>query len=76
MSSLIAGRCTVVAVQEHSRTIRGRRDIATGAAITEQVNLGWHVHIDAGGSILSIPFGHERPNVKVGEELIWELRRA
>lgn len=65
----LQGRVPVVAVMEHFRTIRGRKNPITGAAETEQINLGWFIHLGFEGGTYAFHFGSEKPNLEVGDEM-------
>jgi len=78
MTDLLACRATVLAVREHSRTIHGRRDPATGAAVTEQVNLGYFLHLDfgSGGGPIAFGIGPDRPEgIVEGEAVVVRISR-
>ena len=66
-------RAPIIAIQEHHRTIRGRRDPASGQALIEHINLGWFIHLDFNGTPISFSTGHERPPLEVGNSIIVQL---
>jgi len=46
---LLAFKGTVVSINEHHRTIRGRIDPASGRSVTEHINLGYFIHVEVEG---------------------------
>lgn len=68
----------VVAVVEHSRTIRGRHDPVTGQAYTEQVKMGWFIHLLFEGNTGTISFGvgDRKPRVSVGDTIYIDFMKA
>jgi len=74
MSFNLKAKAKVLAVREHTRTISGRRDPVTGAFITENVNLGWFIHLDFGfGVPFAVGVGPEKPDVREDQVLEWSL---
>jgi hypothetical protein len=57
----LSGPVRVAAIREHSRTIRGRKDPATGSATLENINLGWFLHLEFEGGIYAFRYGPEIP---------------
>lgn len=79
MTPLLAAKATIRGIHEHHRTIWGRRDPLTGGAVTEQISLGWFIHIDFGPESGPISFcvGPERPkDVVLGQEIVLALFAA
>ena len=61
MAFRLSGRVPVVAIREHSRTIRGHKNPITGAAEMEHINLGWFIHLQFEGGIYSFHYGPDQP---------------
>lgn len=67
----------VTAIREHIRTVSGRRDRITGAAITESVSLGWFIVTDLDDGGISFPVGPEMPkDIAVGDKLLLTLAKV
>lgn len=72
----LAFRITVTGIYEHLRTVRGRKDPVSGAAVTEQISLGWFIHTDLDAGGISFCVGSERPaDVAIGDTLILTMRK-
>lgn len=66
----------VIAVREHTRTIRGRKDLVSGSAIMDHVSLGWFVVTDLDEGGIGFCVGPTMPtDVKVGDTLIITMRK-
>lgn len=75
---LLLCRARVSAVLDHKRTISGRRNpLDPSQSFTEQVSLGWFIHLDFGPDSGPIAFGvgREPPPVEVGDYIIVSLRK-
>lgn len=68
----------IASINEHHRTVRGRRD-SLGQAFTEEVNLGWFLHLemlDGEPFGVAIGVGIERPDgFAIGDILDIVLRK-
>lgn len=64
----LRGRCKVIGVHEHLRTISGRKD-TLGQAVLSQVSLGWFVHTDLDDGGISFGCGPEKPPLEKGDTL-------
>lgn len=76
MTPILAAKATIRGVHEHHRTILGRRDPITGGASTDQISLGWFIHVDFGPESGPISFcvGPEMPKgIVIGQEIILAL---
>ena len=61
MSFHLAGSVKVVAIREHSRTIRGHKDPTSGASLLDFINLGWFIHLEFDGGIYAFHYGTDKP---------------
>jgi hypothetical protein len=74
MTFSLQARAKVLAIREHTRTIHGRRDPASGQSVLEHINLGWFIHLDFGfGTPFAIGVGTDRPSLTEGQIVIWRL---
>jgi hypothetical protein len=64
----LRGRCKVVGIHEHIRTISGRKD-SIGNAVLSQISLGWFIHTDLDDGGLSFGYGPEKPPLQTGDTL-------
>lgn len=70
MTPILSARVRVIGIHEHLRTVRGRKD-PLGQAITEQVSLGWFMHVDLDDGGIAFRVGSTRPaDIQEGDELI------
>lgn len=77
MTFPLATHVRVMAVREHLRTISGRRDPISGAAVTNQVSLGWFVVVDLDEGGIAFPVGPEMPkDVAVGDTIKLTLAKV
>lgn len=61
MSFRLSGPVKVVAIRKHSRTVRGHKDPVTGAALLENIELGWFLHLEFEGGIYAFHYGNDQP---------------
>lgn len=61
MSFKLEGNVKVLAIREHSRTIRGHKDPTSGASLLDSINLGWFIHLEFEGGVYAFRFGMDRP---------------
>jgi len=61
MSFCLSGQVKVLAIREHSRTIRGHKDPTTGNALLDNINLGWFIHLEFEGGVYAFRFGTDPP---------------
>lgn len=64
----LRGRCRVIGIHEHIRTISGRKD-SVGNAILSQISLGWFIHTDLDDAGISFGYGPDKPPLEVGDQL-------
>ena len=70
MSFRLSGKVPVVAIREHSRTIRGYKNPVTGAAEMEHINLGWFLHLQFDGGIYAFHYGADKPEGLVEGDIV------
>lgn len=65
---ILRGRCKVLGVHEHLRTVSGKKD-SLGQAVLSQVSLGWFIHTDLDDGGISFSYGPDQPPIKAGDTL-------
>ena len=76
MTHIISARATIRGIHEHTRTMYGKRDPVTQAAVTEHISLGWFIHLDFGPESGPMSFSvgpHFPSHISVGDEVIMTI---
>lgn len=73
----LKGTVPVLAIREHTRTIRGRRNPTSGESIVENVSLGWFLHLQLDGGVFAFRHGPTPPEgIAEGDRIEITLRKV